>query len=372
MNDFRLSLLTALSGRTTVMRAFFAAAIGSLALASAGYAADATPAKPIYTFGTLRTLAVDAARAKAKAWLQSVNHFDAKAFAAVWADDSRPVFDRTIDSLLLGSSEAKAAMETARDQNAPAPTAVPSFLTDKNQDSFFRANMATAYAKALGGKRVYEESLDALKAVTPELVVDPSQYFFYKAVAEHSLIKKDEALGSIGRMIDDVADTPDRYKMVATLIYFDMQNWSPDRKDLSNIGRLMDNSGRRLDLARGGKVTQDIQKKIIFSLDEKIKEMENQCKGCCNGGNCPGGGCPNPGNTNTPSSPQQDSFGGGSNGKGHVDEKQLRKLAEEWGKLPPSERAKAIQEISKDLPPKFKPMIEDYFKSLNKLNGVAP
>jgi len=355
-----------------VIRAFFAAALGSLALASGAFAADATPAKPIYTFGTLRVLAADAAQAKAKAWLTSVHHFDAAAFAAIWKDEGRPVFDRTIDSLLLGSSEAKAALDAARDANAPAPTTVPAFLTDKTQDAFFRANLATAYAKALGNKRVYEESLDALKTVTPELVVDPSQYFFYRAVAEHSLIRKDEALASIGRMIDDVADTPDRYKMVATLIYFDMQNWSPDRKDLSNIGRLMDNSGRRLDLARGGKVTQDIQKKIIFSLDEKIKELENQCKGCCNGGNCPGGGCPNPGNTNTPSSPQQDSFGGGSSGNGKVDEKKLRKLAEEWGKLPQAERAKAIQEISKDLPPKFKPMIEDYFKSLNKLNGVNP
>jgi hypothetical protein len=134
----------------------------------------------------------------------------------------------------------------------------------------------------------------------------------------------------------------------------------------------MDNSGRRLDLARGGKETQDIQKKIIFSLDEKIKEMENQAKGNSNSGSCPNGGCPKPGNTNTPSSPQQDSFGGGSSGAGKVDEKQLRKLAEEWGKLPPAEREKAIQEISKDLPPKFKPMIEDYFKSLNKINGVTP
>jgi len=353
-----------------VIRAFLAATVGSLALASTGLTADAT--KPIYTFGTLRTAAVDLAKGKSKTWLESVNKFDAIAFNAIWADDSRPIFDRTVESLLLGSSEAKAALDAARDQNLPAPTAVPGFLKDKNQDGFFRANIATAYAKALGGKRVYEEALDALKNVTPELVVDPSQYFFYKAVAEHSLIKKDEALGTIARMIDDVADTPDRYKMVATLIYFDMQNWSADRNDLSNIGRLMDNSGRRLDLARGGKETQDIQKKIIFSLDEKIKEMENQAKGNCNGGSCPNGGQKPRGNTVNPTAPASDSVVMGGSGAGKVDEKQLRKLAEEWGKLPQAEREKAIQEISKDLPPKFKPMIEDYFKSLNKINGVTP
>jgi hypothetical protein len=63
-------------------------------------------------------------------------------------------------------------------------------------------------------------------------------------------------------------------------------------------------------------------------------------------------------------------MGGGGDGK--VDDKKLKKLAEEWGKLPASERAKAIQEITRDLPPKYRPMIEEYFKSLNKLNGNQP
>jgi hypothetical protein len=357
-----------------MLRRFFAAALGALALANAGFAADTVaPAKSVYTFGTLRTWSADAAKTRVKAWLEGVGKFDAKAFDAVWADDSRPVFDRTVDALCLGSTEAKAALDAARDPNAPAPAAVPGVLKDAAQDGFFRANLATAYAKALGGKRVYEEALEALKTCTPELVADPSQYFFYRAVAEHATIKRTEGMATILRLNDDVADTPDRYRMVATLMFFDMQNWSPDRKDLANIGRLMDNSGRRLDLARPGEKTQDIQKKIVFRLDELIKEMESQCKGGqCNGGNCPGGGSKPGGNTVQPGGPAGDSVIMGGSGEGKVDEKKLRKLAEEWGKLPPSERAKAIQEFNRDLPAKFKPMIEDYFKSLNKIHNVNP
>lgn len=356
-----------------MLRRFFAATVGTMAIVTAGIAADTTPsAKPVYTFGTLHAWTADAAKVRTKAWLESVGKFDAKAFDAIWKDESRPVFDRTVEALLLGSSEAKAAIDLARDPNAPAPATAPGLFKDLSQDGFFRANIATAFAKALGGKRVYEEALEALKATMPELVVDPSQYFFYRAVAEHSLIRKVDAIATITRLNDDVADTPDRYRMVATLMFFDMQNWSPDRKDLSNIGRLMDNSSRRLDLARSGKETQDIQKKIIFSLDEKIKDLENKSKGSCNGGSCPNGGSGQPGNTVQPGSPQADSFGGGGSGEGKVDEKKLRKLAEEWGKLPQAERAKAIQEINRDLPPKFKPMIEDYFKSLNKIHGVTP
>ena len=73
-----------------------------------------------------------------------------------------------------------------------------------------------------------------------------------------------------------------------------------------------------------------------------------------------------------PNGPAADSTIMGGSGQGKVDEKRLRKLAEEWGKLPASERAKAIQEITRDLPPKYKPIIEEYFKSLNRLNGVNP
>ncbi|MFL5339514.1 MAG: hypothetical protein ACJ8F7_05035, partial [Gemmataceae bacterium] len=143
---------------------------------------------------------------------------------------------------------------------------------------FLRANLALLFAKAISSRRVYEEALEALKAVKPESVFDPSVYYFHKAVAEHALMKKDEAAQSIVRLLDDVADAPDRYKMVATLMFFDMQGWKKDEKDLSNIAMLMDNSGRRLEIARAGKQTQDIQKKIVFRLDEVIKELENQAK----------------------------------------------------------------------------------------------
>jgi hypothetical protein len=170
-----------------------------------------------------------------------------------------------------------------------------------------------------------------------------------------------------------VADAPDRYKMVATLMFFEMQNWSPDPKDLSNIERLMDNSGRRLDLSRPGEKTQDIQKKIVFRLDELIKEMENKSKSQsqCNGGNCPNGGQPgdNPANKINPNSPATDSRILYGSGPGNVDEKQLRKYAENWGTMPPEARKKVVEDLTRDLPPKYKPMIDEYFKSLNRIHG---
>jgi len=358
----------------------------AVAALSAGLAAiDASPASaadpnkkpaPVFGFSTLKSVTPEVAKAKVAAWLKSVDKYDEAAFNKVWADETKTVLDRTADSLALGNSEAAAILANVRKFDAPAPVETPALLKDAKQDNFFRTNLALAFAKAAASKKVYEEALDALNSVsTPELAVDPSAFYFFKAVSEHATMRREPASGSIIKLLDDVVDAPDRYKMVATLMFFEMQNWAADPKDLSNIERLMDNSGRRLELARGGETTQDIQRKIVFRLDELIKEMENKNKpgsGQANGGNCPPGGQPGnqpgPGNLN-PNQNAPDSTIMGGSGEGKVDDRKLRQIAEEWGGLPPERRAKIVEDITRDLPAKYKPMIDEYFKALNRVHG---
>jgi hypothetical protein len=349
----------------------------------AGLAVAATPAgaaepvkKPLFGFSTLKAATPEIARAKAEAWLKSVGKFDQAAFDKIWSNDKRTVLDRTADSLALGNTEAAALLASVRKAETHAPAEAPAFLADDKLDPFFRTNVALAFARAAAHKKAYEEAIDALKGVNPEYAVDPASFFFFKAVSEHATMKKAAAIGSIVKLLDDVAETPARYTMVATLMFFDMQNWAADPKDLSNIERLMDNSGRRLDLSRGGEKTQDIQKKILFYLDELIKEKD---------GDGPRGPNPNPpppgprrpddgdkpgdkpGTDPTQNAPQSVIMGG--SGKGGVDEKELRKIAEQWGTLPAEKRAKVIQDITRDLPPKFEPMIKNYFDALDKMHG---
>ena len=245
-----------------------------------GNAAAGDAKSEIYTFGSLKSASADIARTQAQEWLGKVGKTDdasRKRFEAIWAQADRPVLDKIADTLAFDADAAK-LLKSVNDITLSVPKEVPAAIKDKSKPAFFRANLALVFAKAISSRRVYEEALEALKAVKPEDVVDPSAYFFHKAVAEHALMKRDEANQSIVRLLDDVADAPDRYKYVATLMFFDMQGWKKDEKDLLNISKLMDNSGRRLDLARAGKTTQDIQKKIVFRLDEVIKELENMAK----------------------------------------------------------------------------------------------
>ncbi|MFN4260339.1 MAG: hypothetical protein ACK4RK_13665 [Gemmataceae bacterium] len=326
-------------------------------------------------FGALQTQDVDKARQQAQDWLKSVGKTDAdtqKAFATIWASE-RPVLNRVADTLALGDPQAAKLLAEARDPYAPAPMEVPSLLRDTKQPMFYRANLTLAYAKCLSQRRVYEEALDALQTIQPEQVVDPGAFFFHKSVAEYSMLKKDDATQSIVRLLDDVTDAPDRYKLVASLMYLDMQQWKA--KDLGEIARKMDNIERRLELARGGPQTQKMQKDVVARLDELIKQLENQQNqnqnsSSPNGGGCPNGGPPQqgngsqPGNTNQPSSPQQDSIGGGSSGQGEIDEKTLKQLAEVWGKLPEGERTRAMMELTRNMPPRYREVIENYFKKL--------
>ena len=71
------------------------------------------------------------------------------------------------------------------------------------------------------------------------------------------------------------------------------------------------------------------------------------------------------GGTIRPSNPAPDSGILGGSGDGKVDEKKFKTLADNWGTMPEKERAKAIMEITKDLPARYRVVIEDFFKSLS-------
>jgi hypothetical protein len=346
-----------------------AALAGSVACARAE---NPAPPSTVVPFGSLKAISAEDARRQALDWLAHTSKTDAgtqKAFDAIWAEDGRTVLDRLADSFSLGDSQAAHLLASGCDPAEPAPTKTPDILRDDSKPLFFRANLGLAYARELSNRRVYEEALGVLRLFRPEQVADPSTYLFHRAVAEHAMLLKDDATRTIVRLLDDTVDVPDRHKMVAVLMAFDMGNWQ--EKDLGAIARKMDNIERRLELARGGPKTQKMQKEVVARLDEIIKQLENQCKGNGNGGACPNGGKPGLGGGN-PSSPQLDSYGGRNSGPGNVDPKKLEQLAKDWGKLPEKERAEAMQTLTREMPPKYREIIETYFKKLATTESGKP
>ena len=52
-----------------------------------------------------------------------------------------------------------------------------------------------------------------------------------------------------------------------------------------------------------------------------------------------------------------------------MDRKRLKEIADVWGKLPDKERAKAMADLTRDMPPKYREVIENYFKNLDSGKG---
>jgi hypothetical protein len=352
------------------MRRFFLCSIAALLLATSAPAADKSLSKESLTFGTLSAESEVSVRGKAARWLKEQGVSNRAAFDAIWAKQT-PVLDRLAATFALGDKAAAQLLKDARKADAAAPTSLPAVLADAKKPVFFRANLSLAYAKALTNRKVYEEALQTLAMFKADQVIDPASYLFHKSVAEHGLMMKREANESIDRLLDDVPTAPERYKIVAALMHFDMVNWR--EKDLAAIARKMDLVQRRLDLVRGGKKTQKIQKEIVARLDEIIKELENQndsdCQNC--NGNCPGGkqagkSGSKPSNNIRSSSPQQDSIGGNGSGPGEVDRKKIQELAKQWGRLPQRERDANVRELTRTMPPRYAEVIRAYFRKLSE------
>jgi hypothetical protein len=259
-----------------------AAALGALLMGGGpAQAGDKRPLKELPSFGLLQGVSADQARAQALDWLKASGKADLETLKKVddeWAKD-RPLLDKVTAVLALGDPAAAQLLADARNADAAAPTGVPELLKDAKRPAFFRANLALAYAKALASRRVYDEVLEALKVARPEDVVDPAAYLFHKAVAEHALMMKDQAEDTIDRLLVDVVDAPERYRMVAALMHLDILTWQD--KDLGWISRKMGVIKDRLEISRGGKKTQKMQKEVLVRLDEMIKDLENRAK---NGG----------------------------------------------------------------------------------------
>ena len=52
--------------------------------------------------------------------------------------------------------------------------------------------------------------------------------------------------------------------------------------------------------------------------------------------------------------------------KGEIDMKKFKEYADVWGKLPERERAKAMTDLTRGMPAKYRDAIEAYFKQMEK------
>ena len=54
-----------------------------------------------------------------------------------------------------------------------------------------------------------------------------------------------------------------------------------------------------------------------------------------------------------------------NSGPGQIDAKKIKDLAEQWGKLPPREREANMRELTREMPQRYREVIQEYFRKLS-------
>ncbi len=232
---------------------------------------------------------------------------------------------------------------------------MPEFDFDSVTESSFVANHAALYyGRWLAQHEFYDESLERLEKVKLDEVLDPAALLFYRGLMEHQLLKKDRCLATVKQLLENEDSIPRRYAVVGQLMIADIEPMKTD--SLDEIARLMSDVGRRTGLNRSGKRVRDQEKEVIEKLDKLIEEMEKkqqQQKQQLSASRSGQG----------PTQPLKTSQIAGGGASGEVKKKRMDEGGQ-WGDLPPAERAKALAEMSKDMPPHYRAVIEEYFRRL--------
>lgn len=206
----------------------------------------------------------------------------------------------------------------------------------------------------------HETAARVLESMDPYSVSDPGEYYFYLLVNHFRLNEQEKAAADLKR-VGSFNAMPRRREAVIFAIEDEMTKWRTG--DLKDIARDMAVVADRLDYARGGTSTQTVQKRIVDKLDKLIKEQE--IKGMASADKA--GNPDRVGDGSGTGTPATDGNLLGQTGPGVVDEKKLRYYTDNWGRLPAAERERVVAALTRDYPPKYKPMIEEYFKALNRL-----
>jgi hypothetical protein len=275
----------------------------------------------------------------------------------VFEDSTVPaieVFQRVVATLKLADPEVAKLMDACQDASPVAAWPRELLPQSDAMSNFAKQHLRLFVGRFLAQRQLYEEALEVLAAVDPKQVVDPACLLFQRAICEHQLLRKADALKSINMLLNNTQAVPERYKAVATLMHADLEQLKD--ASLGEVAKKMSDVERRLNLGRPGERTQKVEEEIVEALDEIIKKLEEQQSGG-------GGGGGQGGNQNQSGGPAGDSSVKGATAPGEVDKKDIGNKAG-WGSLAPKKATEAKNVINRNFPSHYREAIEQYFKKL--------
>lgn len=274
------------------------------------------------------------------------------------ADRGPALLDRLLD--VGGLIEPRIAELNAQLRSTTADTVYPGKLTWLTSDvpGWLQDTVRLACGRSFGQRKLYDESLESLSGLETSTVCDPATLLFYRAVAEHHLLKKEECLANVKLLLERESELPSRFATVGKLIAADIEPLAED--SLDEVARLMQDVHRRLDLGRAGTRVRDKEQQIVDKLDKLIEKIEEQMQQQMQQQQQQSGS-PSPAQMK----PMDDSQIAGGRGPGDVDNRDNGDRSG-WGNLPPAQRQESLQRLTEELPSHYREVIEGYFRQLAK------
>ena len=181
------------------------------------------------------------------------------------------------------------------------------------------------------------------------------EFFFYQAVANFKLKQYKEAKRNIEQAF--FYNLPERYYVVLTALLNEITLIGERNDPMLDISTDMDLVVNRLGNAKAGEKTQEIQRRILAKLDKEIQSIEDEMNKAKQQSESSQG------------SPQQARKESGiieeAPPKGDLSNKKLILDGKTWGNLPPKERIKTIENITRTLPPHIREASENFSKIIN-------
>jgi len=262
--------------------------------------------------------------------------------------------DDIIEAFVIVRPDINRVREALRLQRKGSrPPDFSSLLDNPEEKDFLRNHLRLYYGRWLAQNEFYDESLAQLEQLDVAKILDRPALLFYRALMEHQLLKKEKCLETLSTLLENAESLPRRYNVLSKLMLADIKPLETD--SLDEISRMMNDIRRRTDLSRSGKTVIKREEEVIEKLDKLIEELESQQKSQATSSSV------------APSSPMEDSRRGRGKGSGKVTQKKQTDGGD-WGDLPPADRAAALAEMAKDMPPHYRAVIEEYFKQLAKEN----
>lgn len=308
-------------------------------------------------------LAVADARARTWEWLEAQSPGDSALRTAVeplWQFPSGTVsaeqtFDAVLQTFYLADAQTRELVDACLARPAWLVPRTFAALDSQHKGPFYEHNVLYFYARYLAVGGAHEAALAHFERIDHGQLVDPAGSLFYRAVCEHALLRKEAGLKTLAALLDNTQGVTQRHRVLGDLMRSDLE--AVEEKSLGEVARQMKDVRQRLSLGHSGARVQDVERRIVETLDELIKKLEEQQQSSSSSSG--GSGSPQSGQ---PSSPMQDSQIGGTKGPGEVDKKELEEG--EWGGLPEKEAADAKNLINRQFPAHYRQAVEAYLKRL--------